>query len=257
MAKVLKKLGILVLVAVLVFAILLTLGIIFGRMSTPPRVKAQESFSSDACPFASQVYIEKIENDGKDRILYRLVFPENYQKYQNRAPGENAVENIYLICAFDRDYYEYFIESENFAVCTDDPTEENPEFARFLKDNRWGEDRVYTSNPVDISRPNHAEDENRTAAAQAKAESAAGNKTGEYDEYVFSLISCDCNGKYVYVYFDKSSLDFLYYKISVSEEEAAEYIENGQTDISEGVEIIKFDPYKYKEILEDLARFFD
>ena len=257
MAKILKKLGWAFLVAVLVVVIFIVIAYFLGRMSTPPWAKAQDGYLGDVSLFCGQTTVVRVENDGKGRVLYRIVLRDNYQKYANNTPSEIAIENIYLICMFQQDSYGYIIESENFAICTDDATEDNPEFAQFLKDNRWGEEHVDKLNPVRIDRPKYEnDDENFSAAAQLKAETAAGNKTGDNEENCFSLINYDCNGKYLYVYFDKIAKEAVFYKITVSEEEATAYAESGEVDISQGVEITEFDPYKYKEILVGLSQFF-
>lgn len=256
MAKILKKLGWAFLVAVLVVVIFIVIAYFLGRMSTPPWAKAQDGYLGDVSLFCGQTTVVRVENDGKGRVLYRIVLRDNYQKYANNTPSEIAIENIYLICMFQQDSYGYIIESENFAICTDDATEDNPEFAQFLKDNRWGEEHVDKPNPVRIDRPKNDNDENFSAAAQLKAETAAGKNTGDNEEYCFSLINYDCNGKYLYVYFDKIAKEAVFYKITVSEEEATAYAESGEVDISQGVEITEFDPYKYKEILVGLSQFF-
>lgn len=257
MAKILKKLGFAFIVAVLVVVIIIVICYFLGRMSTPPWAKAQDYYLEDVSPFCGQTTVVTVENDGKGHVLYRIVLSDNHQKYANKTPSENAIENIYLICMFEQDSYSYIIESENFAICTDDPTEDNPEFTQFLSDNRWGEEHVDKLNPVRIDRPKYKnDDENRNAAAQLKAETASGKEAGDNEGYRFSLINYDSNGKYLYVYFDKLEKEAVFYKITVSEEEAIAYAESGEADISQGVEITEFDPCRYKEILVGLSQFF-
>lgn len=231
--------------------------IALGRMSTPPWAKAQEGFFSDVCVFSAEdVTVSKVDFDGNSRDMYKLDFTSKYTETNDVSSYGTGIADIYFICVIEQDSYSYYLESGNYAICTDDPTENNPEFVAFLKDNRWGEPLEEKERQRCPLLPDDGEkDGDKAKAALKKAETYLEVK-GIEKKGELKVSICDDKGRYVVCELDGKTGGARFFKVTVGENDYGDYLAGRDPDVSAGIEETPFDPHKYECLLEELSEFF-
>lgn len=257
MSKVAKK-AVTVVVVIIVVAIAgLGVLIALGRMSTPPWAKAQEGFFSDVCVFSAEdVTVSKVDSDGNSRDMYKLDFTRKYTEANDVSSYGTGIADIYFICVIEQNSYSYYLESGNYAICTDDPTEGNPEFAAFLKENRWGEPLEDKERQRCPFLPDNGDKEgDKAKAALKKAETYLKDK-GKEKNGELKVSICDDKGRYVVCELDGKTGNARFFEITVSEYDYRDYLAGREPDVTSGIEETPFDPYEYERLLEELSGFF-
>lgn len=245
----------------LIVLILFVLGSSIGLIActpTPPCIIMQNSFSSamDIFPDGAPVYVLCMNYDEQNHYMFRC-----YVKGEDVADfGKSAYDigNIYFICYSPYMSYDYYVKKDKYSVCTDDPSEKNPEFAQFLKDNHWGEkytdyEKLYE--PAELPTLFEEKDsELLNELAEKMAELAVGKKSGKTESYVLGEIRSNyVSGIYYYGDFDLENMTMKFIRINITEEMLKEYKENG-TVSSHGISVEDFDPYRYSEYVNEINR---
>ena len=225
---------------------------------THPYAKVQYWFETEVNVFPenSGIFISQVASDDYDHNMFRcFVKSENLDKFE---PSQYDIGNIYFIMYNPNGSYDTYVNKSNYVFCTDDPSEKNPEFAQFLKDNHWGEkftdyEKLYESAEL----PTLFEEKDSellNELAEKMAELAVGKKSGKTESYVLGKIRSNyVSGIYYYGDFDLENMTMKFIRINITEEMLKEYKENG-TVSSQGISVEDFDPYRYSEYADEIIR---
>lgn len=257
MSRIAKKAATVVVVIIVVAIAGLGILIALGRMSTPPWAKAQLAFCSDVCIFSTEdVTVLKVDSDGNSRDLYKLDFTGKYKEENDVSSYGTGIADIYFICVIEQDSYSYYLESGNYAICTDDPTGGNPEFVAFLKENHWGEPlEVKERQGCPLSLYYGDKEGDKAKAALKKAETYLEVK-GKEKNGELRVSICDDKGRYVVCEIDKKTGGARFFKVTVSEYDYRDYLADRDPDVSSGIDEMPFDPYEYEKAHTELSEFF-
>lgn len=223
---------------------------------TPPYAKVQYWFETEikVFPESAGVYVSQIASDDYGHNMFRcFVKSENSDKFE---PSQYDIGNVYFIMYTPDGSYDTCVNKERYAICTDDPSEDNPEFARFLKDNHWGEEYTDYENLYESEEsPVLFKEEDReilSELADKMAELAVGKQSGKTDSYVLGEIRGNyASGIYYYGDLDLENMTMKFIRINITEEMLKEYNENG-TVSSQGTSVEEFDPYRYSEYANEI-----
>lgn len=223
---------------------------------THPYAKVQYWFKTEVNVFPenSGIYISQVASDDYDHNMFRCVVES--EKLDEFEPSRYDVGNIYFIMYNPSGSYDTYVNKNKYAFCTDDPSEDNPEFAQFLKDNHWGEkytdyEKLYESAEL----PTLFEEKDSKVLnelAEKMAELAAGKKFGKTEGYVLGEIRGNYeSGIYYYGDLDPENMTMKFIRINITEEMLKEYKENG-TVSQQGTSVEDFDPYRYSEYVNEI-----
>ena len=220
------------LITLIIFALASSIGLV-ACTPTPPSIILQRSFSStvDIFPEGTPVQIETVKILD-DRFMFRCFIKT--EQIDDFCPSEYDIGNVYFIASEGALSTNPFVIKGKYSVCCDDPSEDNPEFAQFLKDEKDGE----VLNEL----------------AEKMVELAVGKKSGKTESYVFGEIQSNyVSGIYYYGDFNLENMTMKFIRINITEEMLKEYKENG-TVSSHGISVEDFDPYRYSEYVDEIIR---
>lgn len=238
-----------------VFTVVVCLSLI-ACTPTPPYAKVQYWFNTEVNIFPENagVYISQIASDDYGHNMFRcFVKSENSDKFE---PSKYDIGNVYFIMYNPEGSYDTYVNKEKYAICTDDPSEDNPEFAQFLKDNHWGEkytdyENLYETEdlPVFFKEEDSAK---MNELADKMAELAVGKQTGKTERYAFGQIRGNyAGGIYYYGDFDFENMKMKFIRINITEEMLKEYKASGKVS-QQGTSVEDFDPYRYSEYVNEI-----
>lgn len=244
------------LITLIIFALASSIGLV-ACTPTPPSIIMQRSFSStvDIFPEGTPVQIETVKILD-DRFMFRCFIKT--EQIDDFCPSEYDIGNVYFIASEGALSTNPFVIKGKYSVCCDDPSEDNPEFAQFLKDNHWGErysDYEDMFDAEDLSALFEEKDgEVLNELAEKMVELAVGKKSGKTESYVFGEIQSNyVSGIYYYGDFNLENMTMKFIRINITEEMLKEYKENG-TVSSQGISVEDFDPYRYSEYVDEIIR---
>lgn len=244
------------LITLIFFALASSIGLV-ACTPTPPSIIMQRSFSStvDIFPEGTPVQIETVKILD-DRFMFRCFITT--EQIDDFSPSEYDIGNVYFIASEGALSTNPFVMKGKYSVCCDDPSENNPEFDRFLKDNHWGErytdyEDMFDADDLPVLFE-EKDGEVLNELAEKMAELAVGKKLGKTESYVFGEIqSNSAHGIYYYGDFDLENMTMKFIRINITKEMLKEYKENG-TVSSHGISVEDFDPYRYSEYVDEIIR---
>lgn len=222
---------------------------------TPPSIIMQRCFQStvNIFPEDAPVHIETIEVLNNSFMFRCIIETEELKEFES---SKYDIGNVYFIAYTEKMSTDPFVIKSKYSVCTDKPTEDNPLFAQFLKDNHWGEE--YTDYEILYGSKKSAVlfDEEDTEVlnelAGKMAEKITEKQIGKTDEYVLREIrSNPASGKYYYGDFNLKDMTMKFIRINITKETLQAYKNSGDVTLS-GVSLEDFDPYRYAEYADEI-----
>lgn len=222
---------------------------------TPPSIIMQRCFQStvNIFPEDTPVHIETIEVLNNSFMFRCIIETEELKEFES---SKYDIGNVYFIAYTEKMSTDPFVIKGKYSVCTDKPTEDNPLFAQFLKDNHWGEEYtdyeiLYGSEqPAVLFEEEDTEVLNELAGKMA--EKITAKQIGETDEYVLGEIrSNPASGKYYYGDFNLKDMTMKFIRINITKETLQAYKDSGKVP-SSGVSSEDFDPYRYAEYVDEI-----
>lgn len=249
--KMLKKLAVVIIIVI----VLLCFGLA-TCMSTPPHILMQEDFSwaMNIFPEGAPIYVGTVKLNNNGNYMFRcIVKGENLQDFE---PSQYDIGNVYFIASMGELSTEPHVVKGQYSICTNNPTQDNPLFVQFLKDNHWGEEyKGYEGlwNKNKLPEMFTEEDEGTLdELADKMAELVTGKKIGKTEEYVLGVIrSHSKSGKYYYGEFDLQKMTMKFIRINIGKETLKAYKESGEVTLS-GVSLEDFDPQKFVQYVDEI-----
>ena len=222
---------------------------------TPPCIIMQRCFQStvNIFPEDAPVHIETIDVLNNSFMFRCIIETEELNEFE---PSKYDISNVYFIAYTEKMSTDPFVIRGKYSVCTDNPTEDNPLFAQFLKDNHWGKD--YTDYEILYGSKKTAvlfEEEDADVLnelAGKMAEHFTEKQIRKTDEYVLGEIrSNPVSGKYYYGDFNLKDMTMKFIRINITRETLQAYKDSGEVILS-GVSSEDFDPYRYAEYADEI-----
>lgn len=242
---------------IVVFIIVITV-ICFGFVActpTPPSIIMQRCFQStvNIFPEDAPVHIETIEVLNNSFMFRCIIETEELNEFE---PSKYGIGNVYFIAYTGNLSSDPYVIKGKYSVCTDNPAEDNPLFAQFLKDNHWGDECTYYEILYGSEKPAVLFEEEDTEVlnelAGKMAEKITKKQIGKTDEYVLGEIrSNPASGKYFYGDFNLKDMTMKFISINITKETLQAYKDSGKVP-SSGVSSEDFDPYRYAEYVDEI-----